>query len=67
MSISPYGSGQAWDVAVGPAGELAVVGAFHGAADFGDGPVRAETDEHDEGDDGFLAIYDRDVVVESVR
>jgi hypothetical protein len=62
MSIPPLGWGQAWDVAVGPGGELAVVGAFHGNADFGDGPVRAETDEEDEGDDGFLAIYDRDVV-----
>lgn len=59
-------SGQAWDVAVGPAGELAVVGAFHGNADFGDGPIRAETDEHDEGNDGFIAIYDREVV-ESAR
>jgi hypothetical protein len=62
MSGPELSWGTAWDVATGPAGEIALVGGFHGDADFGDGLVHAETDAEDEGDDGFVAIYDRQVV-----
>jgi hypothetical protein len=61
MSAPELSWGIAWDVAVAPSGEIALVGAFHGEADFGNGPVRSETD-----DGGFVAIYDRDKV-DSVR
>lgn len=60
MSTGELSWGIAWDVATSPAGEIALGGSFHGDADFGDGPVHAETDAEGEGRDGFIAIYDRE-------